>query len=317
MRAAVVHTLGKAPKYDEFEAPTAGDGEVLIKVSAAALTNLTRLATTDPDYSEGKQPPFIAGVEGVGTLPDGKRVAFGARRAPFGTLAEYSVSPGILLFEIPDEVDDTTAAALLNPALSSWLPLSSHIDLQAGETVLVVGATGVAGKLAVQISKLLGAGRVVAAGRNPEELAKLPALGADAVISLDQDDDQIAAQIAEHGANGGYNVILDYLWGHPAEVVLGALPRSFAVESLVRYLQIGNSAGQFAKVGGNALRRSGASIIGSGSMPGLDEVKEVWRQLMVASAAGKVTIDTELAPLSDIDNVWYRETPGRRVVVTI
>jgi NADPH2:quinone reductase len=316
MRAAVVHTIGQAPRPAEFEEPTAGQGEVLIDVKAAALTNLTRLVTRDPDYSEGRTPPFVAGVEGVGTLPDGRRVGFGARRAPFGSLAEKSVSPGVLLFDIPDAVDDLTAAALINPALSSWLPLASHIQLQPGENVLVLGATGVAGQLAVEIAKILGAGRVVAAGRNEEVLKKLLDRGADAVVPLGGSDEEVAANYAE-AIGDGFNVVLDYVWGHPAEQFLEALPRELVVKSGVRYLQIGNSAGRLAAIDGNALRRSGVTIVGSGSMPGLDEVKAIWGRIMTETAAGNLHIDVVTAPLSEIEARWEADVPGKRTVITI
>ncbi|OIJ68208.1 quinone oxidoreductase family protein [Streptomyces mangrovisoli] len=316
MYAAVVHTIGEAPRYAEFEEPTAGDGEVLIDVRASALTNLTRMVTRDPDYSEGRTPPFVAGVEGVGTLPDGRRVVFGARRAPFGSLAQRSVSPGILLFDVPDEVDDITAAALVNPALSSWLPLASHVHLEQGESVLVLGATGVAGQLAVQVAKALGASRVVAAGRNEDVLKELLNRGADAIVPIGGSDEEVAAAYAE-AIGGGFNVVLDYLWGHPAEQFLGALPRELVVKSGVRYVQIGNSAGRLASLDGNALRRTGVNIISSGSLPDLDEVKAIWGRIMSESAAGNLKIDVVTAPITEIDQHWDKDVPGKRTVITI
>jgi NADPH:quinone reductase-like Zn-dependent oxidoreductase len=135
MKAAVIHSYGTAPRFDEFVEPTPGEGEQVIEVSAAAITNLARSR--------------VAGTDGVGRLADGRRVYFNATREPFGTIAQRSLA-GIRMFQVPDELDDVTVAALMNPGVSAWMSLAHRAELKPGERVLIAGATGVTGKLAVQ-----------------------------------------------------------------------------------------------------------------------------------------------------------------------
>ena len=120
----------------------------------------------------------------MGRLENGKRVFFGVSRSPYGTFSEHALASGWMSFELPEGLDEVTAAGIANPGMSSWVALASRVKFTAGESVLVLGATGVAGQLAVQIAKRLGARRVIAAGRNPEALEELKELGADSVIRL-------------------------------------------------------------------------------------------------------------------------------------
>ena len=138
-------------------------------------------------------------------------------------MAEYSVARPQMTFPIPDGLDDAVAAAAWNPGLSAWLAFGWRCPLQPGATVLILGATGVTGKLAVQAARHFGAGRVVAAGRNQQVLDLLPQLGADAGIQLGQPDDALAAAFAAQAGEGGYDLVIDYLWGHPAEVFLTSI----------------------------------------------------------------------------------------------
>jgi NADPH:quinone reductase-like Zn-dependent oxidoreductase len=160
MHAAVLHKLGSAPRYEQFEDPVAREGEALISVRADSLKWTDKGIASGKHYASFRELPVVCGVDGVGTLEDGKRVLFGGCRKPFGAMAEKTVAPRAFCFPVPDGLDDATAAAVPNPAGSSWLPLKWRAKLQPGETVLVLGATGAAGKLAIQIAKLLGAGRV-------------------------------------------------------------------------------------------------------------------------------------------------------------
>jgi homeodomain-containing protein/zinc-binding dehydrogenase len=186
--------------------------------------------------------PFVVGLDGVGLLEDGRRVFFGGPRPPFGTFAQKAVAHQARCWPIPDEVDDVTAAALPNPALSSWLPMVHQAKVEPGQTVLVLGATGTAGKLAIQIAKLLGAGRVVAAGRNEEILVTLPELGADATIQLDQPHEELVKAFSEEP---GFHTVLDFVWGKPTEALLAALTRpDFDADSFAtKVVQIGEGAG--------------------------------------------------------------------------
>src|ERR1043166_3782180 len=169
----------------------------------------------------------------------------GRARKPYGMMATLSVVPRTWCVPVPEGVEDGVAAALPNPALSSWLPLTGRARLKRGETVLVLGATGVAGKLAVQIARHLGAGRVVAAGRDESVLRTLPELGADATISLNTRDQELAAAFGGEARHKPFDVVLDYLWGHPTEVLLQALTGHdvMAESRRIRLVQIGEMAG--------------------------------------------------------------------------
>jgi len=216
-------------------------------------------------------------------------------------------------------VDDCVAAALPNPALSSWLPLTWRAQLKRGETVLVLGATGVAGKLAVQIAKHLGAGRVVAAGRNERILQTLASLGADATIALSQSDEDLALAFSREALRGHFDIVLDYVWGHPTEVLLAALTgHDVRAESRgVRLIEIGEMAGPTICLSAAALRSSGIEISGTGggSVPHsviFDAFPKVW----ALAASGQLHIDTERVPLADVESAWRRnDLPGRRLVI--
>src|SRR6478672_5460150 len=190
MKAAVLRSLGKPPRFEEFPDPKPSQGEVIVHVKAASLKNIDKMMASGSHYDSHRELPVVCGVDGVGILDDGTRVFCGGSRPPYGMMAEQSVVSRARCLAVPEGIDDNTAAALPNPALSSWLPLVWRAELELGETVLILGATGVAGKLAIQIAKHLGAGRVVAAGRNEHVLASLPDLGADAIIALDRPDQE-------------------------------------------------------------------------------------------------------------------------------
>ena len=183
MKAAIVRGPGQTPAYADFPQPAAAEGERLIKVTGAALTQLARGRASGAHYSSSATYPFVAGVDGVGRLDDGARVYFLLPRAPYGAFAETTVTSAPQCLPVPDDLDDVTAAAIANPGMSSWAALVDRARLAAGETVLVNGATGTSGRLAVQIAKHLGAKTVIATGRSPEALASLAALGADATIA--------------------------------------------------------------------------------------------------------------------------------------
>jgi NADPH:quinone reductase-like Zn-dependent oxidoreductase len=207
MHAAVVHDTSRAPRYDEFADPVSGPGRVEGQVLAAAVHLIVRAIAGGQHYSAAVPPPFVPGIDGVLRLDDGRRVYAGGVRAPYGTLAERAVVPERAVIEVPDGLSDATAAALVNPAGSSWVPLT-RLGAQ-GATVLVLGATRTSGLLAVQAAKALGAERVVAVGRNVDGLARAAELGADATVAL---VDHLAGPLAAAaGDTGGYDIVLDYL----------------------------------------------------------------------------------------------------------
>src|ERR1700677_2032064 len=193
MNAAVVSNFKVPPRYTTFADPVPAEGERRVTVSAAGLHPIVKALANGTHYGSTGELPFVPGVDGVGRLDDGSRVYFGISRSPFGTFSERALAANWMCIPVPDGLDDTTAAGIANPAMSSWVALTARAKFVAGESVLILGATGVAGKLAVQNEKRRGARRVVGAGRNPQALEKLKSLGADAVISLDQEPDALVA----------------------------------------------------------------------------------------------------------------------------
>jgi NADPH:quinone reductase-like Zn-dependent oxidoreductase len=315
MQAAVLHQLGSAPRYERFEDPVARDGEVLVNVRAASLKPIDKGMASGAHYASFRELPVVCGLDGVGTLETGARVFFGGPRRPFGAMAEKTVAPHAFCFLLPDGLDDATAAALPNPAGSSWLPLKWRAQLKPGETVLVLGATGAAGKLAVQIAKNLGAGRVIAAGRNPKALESTQSLGADTTIQIDQPRKNLVEAFAG-AAKDGIDIVLDYLWGSPTEALVEALTgHDFTAEPrTTRLIEIGAIAGSTIALPGAALRSSGLEIYGSGggSVP-RQAIAEAIPEIFERAARGDLKLETKRVPLADVETAW-NQREDRRVV---
>lgn len=319
MKAAVLHSLGATPRFEDFPDPRPADGEVIVEVKAASLKNVDRMMASGSHYDRYRELPVVCGIDGVGVLDDGRRVFCGGCRPPYGMMAERTVVSRAWCLPVPDGVDDLSAAALPNPALSSWLPLIWRARLNPGETVLILGATGVAGKLAIQISRHLGAGRVVGAGRNEQVLKTLPDLGADATLSLGKPDSEVTQAFVEEFRRSRFDVVLDYLWGRPTEILLDALTGHDlkAEGSPIRLIEIGEMAGPTISLSAAALRSSGLEIHGSGGggIP-YEAIFETFPKIWALAASGGLLIDTEEVPLADVEAAWRRPgSDGRRVVI--
>jgi len=319
VKAAVLEEIGKAPKWEEFEEPVAGEGEALVRVLAASLKPVDKQLAAGTHFASPREAnwPLICGTDGVGELEDGSRVFFGGCRKPFGAMAELAVAPKAFCFPLPPGIADDTAAALPNPAVSAWVSLTHRAKLARDETVLVLGATGVTGQLAVQIAKLLGAARVIGVGRNERVLARLGELGADATIQLDQAAEALKeAYLSEMGE--GFDVILDYLWGEPTEALLAVLTKGeFTVAGKeTRLVQVGESAGATIKLPAAVLRSTAVTILGTAGMPPREVLFDAMKQVLARGAMGELRIETERVALAEIEGVWKRAgTAGRRIVV--
>lgn len=317
MTAAVLHTLGKPPRCEQFSAPVAADGELIVHVHAASLKPIDKQLASGSHYASPRELPLVCGTDGVGHLDDGQRVFFGGTRAPYGAMAECTVVPRIFTFPVPEGVDDETAAALPNPGVSAWLSLAFRAKLQPGENVLILGATGVTGKLATKIAKLLGAGRVVAAGRNQRILNTLRELGADATIHLDAPAKELAESFARAAGDSGFHVVIDYVWGQPAETFMAAMTRKeFAVmKSETRFVQVGESAGPTISLAAAVLRSTAVTILGTGGIPPRDVLIDALQRVLAHAVQGELSIDTERVALADIEDAWQRDPQGGRFVV--
>jgi len=316
MRAAVLRQLGHPPRLEEFSDPVPTEDELLVSVRAAALKPVDKQLAAGTHFASPREFPVVCGSDGVGQFPDGCRVFFGGPRRPYGAFAERTVVRQAQCFAVPRSLDDATAAAIPNPGVSAWLSLSHRAKLAPGETVLILGATGVTGKLAVQIAKLLGASRVVGAGRNPEVLASLTAFGADATISLNQSHDSLVAAFAQQNAAKRFDVIIDYLWGSPTEALLTAITaHEFAAASTeTRLVQVGESAAPTINLPAAVLRSTALTILGTAGIPPMDVLTDALHHVLAHAAQGQLRIDTEPLPLSAIESAWSRSNSSRRLV---
>jgi NADPH:quinone reductase-like Zn-dependent oxidoreductase len=323
IKAAIVTGAGKTPIYGDFETPVAKEGEVLIAVRAAALSNLTKARASGTHYSSTGIFPAIAGTDGVGTTPDGRRVYFAMPEAPFGSLAEFCPTNLRRCMDIPDSLDDVTAAAIANPGMSAWAGLMERAHLVAGETVLVNGATGTAGRVAVQLAKYLGASKVIVTGRNAEELEELKQMGADVVIpfKLDALHPSGAGDYEEaikQAIEPGINVVIDYLWGESAKTLIVAITKTVE-DAPVRFVHVGGASGeQTIDLPGAALRSSGLMLMGSGvgSVSRAALVQSISSVFKAVEPAG-LKVATKVVPLSQVEDVWETASGKPRVVFTI
>jgi NADPH2:quinone reductase len=316
MKAAVVFAAGQPPAYGEFRAPQPATGQQVVRVAAAALTHLTRGRAAGTHYSAEAAPPFVPGVDGVGTAEDGRRVYFLLPQPPFGALAELSLVPAAHLLPVPDGLDDAQAAALANPGMASWAALTERARLAPGETVLVNGATGAAGRLAVQLARHLGAARVVATGRNAQALEGLRRYGADRAIALAQEPAALAQACAAEFRQG-VDVVLDFLWGPSAEALLAAAARATPEGRRVRYVQIGAMTGADITLPAAALRAAALELMGSGLGSVAPErlLAAIAGVFAWAAAAPDVALPLRAMPLADVAAAWARPESRERIVL--
>lgn len=321
MHAAVLHSVGTIPRYEEFPEPAIEDKdrEAIVHIHAASLKPIDKQLASGSHYASPRALPCICGSDGVGHMDNGQRVFFGGARPPYGAMAERTVVPRAFTFPVPETLEDQTAAALPNPGISAWLSLAYRAKLAPGENVLILGATGVTGKLAVKIAKLLGAARVVAAGRNQEALSRLLDQGADATISLSLPVAELSEAFMREAGQSAFQVVIDYVWGQPAETFLNAMTRKefAAMKSETRFVQVGESAGPTISLPAAVLRSTALTIMGTAGIPPRYVLTEAFQRVMAHAAKGELQIDTEKIPLVDIESAWQREQTGRRFVITI
>src|SRR5579863_8512560 len=303
MKAAVVNVLGQPPRYQDFAEPKAEEGEVLIDVRAAGLHPIVKALASGSHYAGKGEVPAVPGIDGVGTLEDGSRVYFGFARKPWGTMCERTVAPRARCLRLPDNIDDVQAAAIANPGMSAWLSITDRAGLVKGESVLILGATGVAGQLAIQVARHVGASRIVAAGRNLEVLAREKL---DGVISLTQGDDAIREAFSVE-AKKGIDVVIDYLWGRPTELLLEALAKRFdpTGAQATRLVELGDSAGKTIALPGATLRSINLTLMGGGfGSVSLERVLGAIPTLFSMAAAGSLKVSTKRFRLPAVETDW-------------
>jgi NADPH:quinone reductase-like Zn-dependent oxidoreductase len=308
MRAAVLREYG-VPRPGDFQEPSAGAEEAVVEVLAAGL-NPVDVAICAGRFYAGPPPlPSVAGREGVGVL-DGARVYFDTPLAPFGSMAERALIDPRSAYPVPDGVPDGVAVALGISGLAAWLALTWRADLRAGEHVLVLGASGVLGQIAVQAAKLLGAARVVAAARSPEGLERCLQIGADAAVRFGEPAD-LPGALAD-AAGGRIDVVVDPLFGEPLVAAVNAA--SFGA----RLVQIGSGAGTEATLPSAAIRGKMLVLMGHTNFAAPPEVKrEAYRRLAEAAARGELRVDTDPLALEQVATAWERLAAGshRKIVL--
>ncbi|KAA0021404.1 quinone oxidoreductase family protein [Antrihabitans cavernicola] len=317
-RAAVVTSFDEPPRYGTFEIPDVPDSDHQIgDVLAVGLHPRVRSGASGSHYTSDGILPLVPGIDGVARLANGDKVFFVADDDLPGPMAEKTVVDMRRAVVLPEGADIPAIAAAMNPAMSSWVALRRRVAITPGQTVLVLGATGNAGAMAIQVARRLGAGHVIAAGRNRSRLDELADLGADTLVPLV--DDETAAEDALSSACSDVDIVIDYLWGRPAQramraLVVGRNDRSKALD----WIQIGSIAGTAIELPSELLRASNLRIFGNGqgavSTQGyLAELPSLIDEI----DAGTFRIATRIVALSDIETAWSKGESGstRTVVV--
>jgi NADPH:quinone reductase-like Zn-dependent oxidoreductase len=317
VKAAVLHEIGQVPRYEDFPEPVAAEGEIVIEVKAVAVENVDKAIAAGAHYAGKRYTahlPVVPGFDGIGALPDGDIVGFSNTRLPYGALAERTVVPADAVGPVPEGIAPEVCAVLA--AAVTGMSIKTAAGFQPGETVLVQGATGVAGRLAIKVAKLLGAGRIVATGRDAAALEELTEIGANTVINTAVSDDELAAAYRAARAEG-FDVVVDYLWSRPTEVLLRTLvPESFSFGRPTRIIQVGESAGPTLTVSADSLRTSGVEIYGAAKGLCAEVMGEVYGQIVEWTRAGELIFEVEKVPLSEIESAWPRtDLRGRRLVI--
>ena len=310
MKAAVIHAVGAVPELGVAHEPVGETVDVL-----AAPINPIDLAVSRGALSIGHpELPYVPGCEAVGRTADGRIVwLFGGSlgRTSDGALAERAAVADAYAVDVPEGADAALAAGLGIAGLAGWLPFAWRAPLTGGEDVLVLGATGSVGLVAVQTAKLLGAARVVAAGRSAAGLQRAADRGADATVQLNEASDLVTAFMDAFDGDGP-SFVFDALWGGPGEAaVLASVPKATIVK-------LGQSAGATASLSSEAVRFKSLTIHGMSVYAVPSEVlAEQYRRLVHHAIAGDIRLDVERVPLDSVADAWQRQVdgPGKKLVV--
>jgi NADPH:quinone reductase-like Zn-dependent oxidoreductase len=322
MKAAVLTRLGELPVYGDFPDPIPQNAEQLVlRVKAAALKNIDKLKTAPGTYLSYRELPTVVGIDGVGVLEDGTTVY---AQGITGMMAEKALITKGRYTVLPAGIDLATAAALPNAVLGSAMALHARAKLKAGDTVIINGATGVTGQVAIQVAKHLGASRVIGIGRNEAALKKLRALGADEVISLHEDETVLVKKLKEIEKQTPVDIVIDYLWGRPAELLIQALKVEGPNTNMhkIKLVTVGDMAGHNMTLNSAALRSADIEVLGSGlgnlSPKDFMEFGGVILPKMFALAVeGKLVLETQQESLENIHAAWHSPANGKRVVLTM
>ncbi len=322
MPAAVIRRHAVPPEHGLWPIPHRGKDQALVRVTAAPISPLDLICASGTSYFGPSGLPYIPGVQGIGVVMEADKLVPGQRiwfscdagmKPGDGSMALYCVIAESSALVLPDNVDDDLAAALGLSAIAAWMSLTWRGHLQPGEQVLVLGASGAVGQVAVQAAKLLGAGRVIAASRDETARIRAFSLGADAVVDLSGDDvDEISKRI-ESACEGPLHLVIDPVWGLPAEAAV----RVLAYEG--RLVNFGSAAGSVARFDSATLRSKLLNILGYTNNALTHEQKaEALRKILTHAAAGRCTVEREIVPLVRVAEAWERQASiARRKLILI
>jgi NADPH2:quinone reductase len=311
VRAALVEQIGEPPVVGEIGEPERGEGQALVQVTAAAINPVDISISKGLFHGGTPDVPYVMGREGVGRVVEGDKLDPGTQiwfQPPSGgSFAELALADESQAVVLPEGTDHSLAAALGIAGLTGWLAVEWRAHLRGGERVLVLGATGVVGLVAVQAARILGASRIVAAGRDAGSLEAARAAGAHETVVLPADAEAFRA-----AAGGAPDVVIDPLWGEPAAQAVEAAGFS------ARVVQLGQSAGAEATLRSGAIRGKSLAIVGFtlGHVP-QDKIEAAYRRLIELSSSGDLSIERETLPLDWAGEAWKRQqdSPHRKLVL--
>ena len=312
MKAAVVRDFKQGPQYEKnFSEPNVDENQVMIDVTASALSNRARGDATGTHYAAEGILPMVPGVDGVGLLPTGEKAFFVGN----GGFAERVAIKKGHWVGVPKQLDDQKIAGMMNPALSSWMALKYRAHFQKGQRVMILGATGNAGMLAVQIAQRMGATEIISVGRNQDKLEALLDLGATATIRLTDDVKAYQDQLAAAGRQ--VDVVLDYLWGDiTANAMKAIIPNRTHDEQELKWVEIGSIAGQAAPIPGAAFRAVKLQLIGSGQGSiGVKDMIQSFNEIIAAEVSQPFAFTVKTVGLSEIEKYWTIPSSERLVFV--
>lgn len=318
-----MYQKGELPQYVDFPGPVAqSSNEVLVTVKAVAIKHFDKGRAAGKHYSSDapKAAGRVIGGDGVCLLADGTRV-YGMGIS--GMLAEKAIIEKGRIVKLPAGVSDATAAALANAVIGAAMGLKFKADIKPGDVVLINGATGFTGRVAVQIAKHYGAQKVIVTGRNQQSLQDLLALGADELINITQDDAQFVAQLKAAHAASPIDIVIDYLWGRTAEMILASLMGKGAFTHPTKFVAVGSMTGDLIQLSAANLRSVDLQLSGSGlgswSEAQVDKLfSEILPEMFQLAADGKLQVTTVEVKLENITDLWDLEIPGgQRLVVII
>jgi NADPH:quinone reductase-like Zn-dependent oxidoreductase len=316
IHAAVVRSFSELPRYEPFDLPDPADeDQAVVEVLASGLHPRVRSGASGSHYTSTGKLPLVPGIDGVGRRADGRIVYFVADDDLLGPMATRTVIDTRRSVELPEGTDVLKIAAAMNPAMSSWVALRRRVPIEPGQSVLILGATGSAGQMAVQVAKRLGAGEVIGAGRDKARLDALADFGADATVALTDDASETAAALAQ--AASEVDLVIDYLWGEPASEAMMALLRARSDRSrALNWIQIGSMAGPTIELPSVALRSANFRLQGNGqgavsTRTYLAELPSLIEEI----DNGGLAVAARPVPLAEVETVWSApDVPGERTV---